>query len=120
MSIAEATQEVVDAIKGVSGLQVIPFSGSVELDPPAVVMGAPSFDAMAYGRGFFTNARLLVHLIVPADELALERLWEFLPLVTEAIDSNSDGKCTRAMPTSFPAGGSGGLPSYEITVEVPL
>lgn len=89
------------------------------VDPPALVIGPPQATWSGYGAGP-NMARFLVHVIVPADERALERLLDLVPQVATALEaSDVDITVTQADPARWPAGGID-LPAYEITTEVAL
>lgn len=87
-----------------------------DVDPPAAVVGPPLLNWESYSAEP-TSARYLVYLIVGADERAIDRLLDLMPLVTEAIESVPDASVTLATPTVWPAGE---LPCYELTVEATL
>jgi len=90
------------------------------IQTPAVVIGPPELDFQDYRPGAYpTQARFKLYLIVDANARTLETLWDLVPEVSAIVDEYTDGVVTIAMPATFVAP-TGELPSYEITVEVPL
>ncbi|MFI6759365.1 hypothetical protein ACIBF5_09515 [Micromonospora sp. NPDC050417] len=85
--------------------------------PPATVLGPPALTWESLSASP-TSARWLVYIVVPAEERALDRLWELVPLVAAAIDQLPDAVVIRADPGAFLSGAE--LPCYELTIEVAL
>jgi hypothetical protein len=99
-----------DLIRATTDLAPNVTSNTAIIGPPALI-----WEGMCDGP---TSARFLVYVVaVPADERAIERLWELVPLVAEAIDDVTDAVVTTALPGQW---GSANLPCYELTVEVSL
>lgn len=112
------------AVQLEAALKLVPNAGkSVSRDPasfnpPALVMGAPSLMYEAFCRTP-TAARWIVFVVVEADGYAIEKLWDLVVAVGEAIDEHTDATVVRADPSAFPAGTTE-LPAYEVIVEFPL
>lgn len=111
---AEALQT---AAKGVAGVRVHTDLGAA-VDPPATIVGPP---ALTWEGACVepTEAQFPVWVVEAADERAMERLWERVPLVSEALDGAEDATVRRADPGTYPTGGVE-LPAYVITVDVAL
>lgn len=111
---AEALEE---ALQTVPGLRVLRDPGGAA-DGPVAILGAPAltWDGVCLDP---TEARFMVHVTVEANERALERLWELVPVVAEALDQVVDASVRRADPGTYPTGGSE-LPAYAIQVDVAL
>jgi hypothetical protein len=82
---------------------------------PAVVIGPPE---LLWETGCLgpTSMRLLLYVVIDADERALERLWDLVPLVADAADA-TEAAVISAVPGTY---GTPVLPAYEITLEMPL
>lgn len=117
MSIAAAAAELKAAAETVDGVRVYLDPGAT-FDPPAVLIAPPALD-FTVGLGGPTNARFIVAVFAAADERALETLWDLVPQVAAAIDHDTDGVVTSALPSAWRTGGTE-LPCYELIVEVPL
>lgn len=105
------------ALKGVAGLRAYRDPGA-SVDPPGAVLGPPSLVWGGYCSGP-VSATFLVYVLEKADGRALERLWDWVPLVSAAIDSVPDAVVIRADPGVYNSGGTD-LPTYELTVEVSI
>jgi len=105
------------ALKGVQGVRVYEDPGA-NMDPPAVLVGPPSLTWEGYGANP-SSARIIIYLIVPADDRVLERLGDLITSVAGAIDDTQNAVVLRADPGTFTVGGQE-LPSYEVLVEVAL
>jgi hypothetical protein len=116
-AIAEAAATILAALKGIEGVNATSDVGKT-LDPPSLVLGPPALVWQGVCAGP-TSARWLVYVVVPADERALERLWELVPVVAAALDAMPDVSVIRADPGAY-VNGSGELPCYEIQIEVSL
>lgn len=116
-AIREAAESLVEALEGIDELHVHTDLGAV-LDPPAVVVSPPRL-TRATNCLDFTDATFLVIVAVAADDLAVERLWDLVPVVSAAIEEHTNGAVTTASPGLWTGGGAE-LPCYEITVEMPL
>jgi hypothetical protein len=116
-AIADAAAALAEALKGVPDLRVYTDPGAT-VDPPAAIVGPPqlSWEGVCEDP---TSARFLVWVVVPADDRAVERLWELVPLAAAALQTVTDATVTVALPGRWPGGGSD-LPAYEITTEVAL
>lgn len=106
-----------EALKGVEGVRVYDDPGA-NMDPPALLVGPPTLTWEGYGSGP-VNARIIVYLVVPENDRALEKLGELVASVADAIDDTSDSVVVRADPGLLIVGGQE-LPSYEVLVEVAL
>ena len=92
--------------------------GATLANLPALVLGPPRL-TWETGLRAPTSALFIVYVIVQADERAIERLWDLVVDVGEAIDARTDGVVIQADPSVFPSG-TAQLPAYEIQVEVGL
>lgn len=112
-----AAEALEAALREVADVRVFRDAGA-NVDPPAVILGAPAltWEGVCLEP---TEARFMVHVVVKANERALETLWELIPLVSEALDGVSDASVRRADPGTYPSGGSE-LPAYAIQVDVAL
>lgn len=115
--IAEAAAILADAARDVPGVRIYTDPGA-NTDPPAVVVGPPvlAWEAQCLDP---SSARFTVYLMVPADERAMERLWDLVPQLADQFDRLADAAVTGAVPFIFNAAGVD-LPAYAITVEVGL
>lgn len=117
--VAEATEELHDALELVDGVRHQPGDPGAGLDPPATVLGPPTL-TWEGPHSDPSAATFVVYLVVgpdPADATA--RLLELLPAVTEALDEVRDAVVTRAEAGRY-AGSNGDMPAYQITVEYAL
>lgn len=112
-AVSEAAVELRVALKRVPRMEVETDPGA-NLDPPSLVLGPPSLRWEDMGGGP-TSATFLVYVVEKADERALERLWDLVPVVAAALDNVRDVAVIRADPGSYRE-----LPCYEIQVEVAL
>lgn len=105
------------AVDGVEGLRVYTDPGAI-LDPPAAIVGPP---ALTFGGPTSdpVDARFVVVVCVAFDDRAMTRLFELLPEVTAAVESETDAVVTGAMPGTWQTNQTA-LPCYEITVEMSL
>ena len=85
--------------------------------PPGVLVGPPLLEWEAYCREP-TSARFVVHLAVAANERAVYRLLELLPVVTDALEQ-TDATVVNAAPGVWLSDTSE-LPCYDILTEVAL
>lgn len=88
------------------------------IQPPATVLGPP---ALRWEVGCVgpTSARFLVYIIVPSDDRSVERLWDLIEVVDEAIDTVPDAVVLEANPATYVVGTTP-LPCYELVVEVAI
>jgi len=88
-----------------------------QAEPPMVYIGPPSLTWEDYGLGA-TSAAYEVVLAVPADERAVDRLFELLDPITNAIDEGEDAGAVvvSAEPGVWQAGNTN-LPAYFIRAE---
>jgi len=116
-AVADAAKALTAALDAVTGLRVYADPGA-DVRPPAAVLGPPSlvWESVCTDP---SGARFLIYVIQQVDERALERLWDLVPLVAEALDAVPDMAVTRADPGSYSSGGTD-LPAYLIQVEVSL
>jgi hypothetical protein len=114
--IADAAGEISEALDAIPDLPTHIDPGA-NIQPPATVLGPP---ALRWETGLIgpTSARFLIYVIVPADDRAVERLWELVVTVADAIDATSAVVLT-ADPATYVVGTTS-LPCYELVVEVPL
>lgn len=121
MSTGDLVRGAVEALKAaveeVDEIRVYTDPGAT-VDPPGVVIAPPTLTSETYGLGF-TLAAFRVVVVTAADEYAVERLWDLVPAVSEAIERNTDGAVTRAAPGQWGEQGAA-LPCYELTVEMGL
>jgi hypothetical protein len=93
------------------------------VDPPAFIVGPPELGWSGYGGPEPTSARFVVWVVVSADDLALERLWELVPAVVAKVEELDDVTLADvdrpATPGTFPSGGSE-LPAYQVQVDYAL
>jgi hypothetical protein len=116
-NVATAANSLEAALKTVEGLRVIRDPGG-QVDPPAAVLGAPrlTWESMCADP---TAATFPVWVLTTFDERAVERLWDLVVEVAEAIDTELQASVTTADPDVFSLGGQE-LPAYRINVEVAL
>lgn len=119
---AQAAQLLETALRTVEGLRVYRDRGA-SIDPPAAIVGLPQLGWQTYCGPAPTHARFRVDLVVPADELANERLWRLIPLVAEALEAVQNATLApveyAASPAMFTVGQTQ-LPGYEIQVDFAL
>lgn len=119
---AQAAQLLETALRTVEGLRVYRDRGA-SIDPPAAIVGLPQLGWQTYCGPAPTHARFRVDLVVPADELANERLWRLIPLVAEALEAVQSATLApveyAASPAMFTVGQTQ-LPGYEIQVDFAL
>jgi hypothetical protein len=106
---------ILDSVGDIGGLR-IDRTGLGLVDPPAFTLGPPSFTWADYSDTPSTTTYDGV-LYVPADERAVARLIEWLPLVYAQIEAVEDAAVTAAVPQTFRVG-STDLPAYRLTIEV--
>lgn len=117
-AVAETSQALAAALRTVPKLRVYTDPGAV-IDPPGVLVGPPRLTWGGYV-GDPTDALFVVTLAVPADDRALERLWDLVPQVAEAIDTVPDAVVRSAEPGMWTTGNGTDLPCYLINVECSL
>jgi hypothetical protein len=112
-----AAEALETALRTVEGLRVFRDPGGA-VDPPAAILGAP---ALTWETTCLepTGAQFMIHVVVVANERALEQLWDLVPVVTTALDGVVDASVIRADPGTYPTGGKE-LPAYLIQVDVSL
>lgn len=115
--VKDMVDQLIEALKTVDGLRVYQEVGASE-SPPMAVLGPPSLTWEVYDTEP-TSATFQVAVVVAMNERALERLWEFAPLVAAAVDTVPNAAVIRADPGAFESGGAK-LPAYNITVECSL
>lgn len=104
------------ALKTVAGLRVYRLGTTV--DPPGIVVGPPQLAWEGYGGGPAT-ATFAVFVMVAMDDKALERLWEYVTPVSEAVESVAAAVVRGADPGVY-AAGTTDLPCYTLQVEMSL
>lgn len=118
--VAAATADLVKALETVPDVAVTTDPGTTLASLPAVVIGAPRLTWEGTGAAAAlppTSAMYPVWVVVDADELAIERLWQLVVEAAGAIDQFTDGGVVvQADPGVFPSG-TAQLPCYDITVE---
>ncbi|HEY0638713.1 MAG TPA: hypothetical protein VGD67_13770 [Pseudonocardiaceae bacterium] len=113
--VKDAADGLVAALGAVDRLKVY-TDPAATVTPPGVVLGPPSLAWEAYCTAP-SSARFLVYVVEKGDARALERLWDLVPLVAEAVDSVAGAAVVRADPGSW---GTPELPAYIIEVEYGL
>lgn len=108
-----ALESALSAIEGVRFYRLGTTTSGV-----SVVLSPPKLTWETYST-VPTTATFLVHLVVPFDDRAVEKLWEFVVPVSEAIESVVDAVVLSADPGLYPDG-STSLPEYVFTVEYSL
>ncbi len=116
-AVADAAGRLAEALKAVKGLRMFKLGAAV--DRAGVIVGMPRLSYESYSPGTVTGATFPVFLIVPLDERAPERLWEFAEPVAEALESVYGATVGTADPGLYLSGGNE-LPSYTFTVEMSL
>jgi hypothetical protein len=106
---------ILDSVRDVVGLR-IDKSGLGLVDPPAFTLGPPSFTWDDYS-DTPTSTTYDGILYVPADDRAVARLIEWLPLVYAQVEAVEDVVVRAAAPQTFRVG-SVDLPAYRLTIEV--
>lgn len=118
MTVKEAAEALQAALKTVPGTRVY-TDPSAMVDPPGLVIGPPRLQWQTMCTGP-TEAVFTVYVVTALNDRTLERLWELVPQVADAVDNNMyDAVVLRADPGVFPAGGPD-LPAYEMTIEISL
>lgn len=109
---------VLAALRTVEDLRVYDDMAAT-VDPPGAILGPP---ALAYDAFLVepTSARLIVALVVTADERAVQRLLDLLPSVTTVLGDVENVVVRSADPGTWPAGGGSDLPAYLIEIEAAL
>lgn len=113
-AVADIAEALYAALAGVQGVRVY-RDPAAPIDPPASVLAAPSlsWDGPCHEP---STASFRVYVIVAMDDRALDRLWDLVPQVAEAVDTVPEAVVTRATPGVYTSGGVD-LPSYDLTVE---
>jgi hypothetical protein len=106
---------ILGSIGEIVGLR-IDKTGLGLVDPPAFTLGPPSFEWAAMS-DTPTSVTYDGILYVPADDRAVARLLDWLPLVYAQIEAVEDAAVTAAAPQTFRVG-STDLPAYRLTIEV--
>jgi hypothetical protein len=114
--VADAALALEAALKTVAGLRLYRLGETV--DPPGIVVGPPQLVWESYGAGPAT-ATFAVFVMVAMDDKALERLWEYVTPVAEAVESVADAVVRSADPGVY-AAGTTDLPCYTLQVEMSL
>lgn len=114
--LGDATADLAAAAAGVDGVRVRALGEAVT--PPAVVVGPPRLTPLTTCPGPST-ASFPVHVVVGLDDRALERLWELVPAVWEAIEENTPAVVIAADPGTYSTG-TGDLPAYQLQVDYPI
>jgi hypothetical protein len=108
-------------------LKVIPeFAGAVARDPsaplaalPAIVMGPPEM-LWATACPGPNDIRLILYVVVDADDRALERLWDLAPIAANFVEANTDAVVVNPVSPGSYISGTTELPAYKITIELPV
>lgn len=116
-AIAEAAARLVAGLKTVEGLRHVELAAAV--DRPSFVVGMPRLSFEAYDPGTATSATFPVFLVVPLDDRAQKRLWDYVEPVAAALEGLSAVTVGTAEPGMYESG-SVPLPSYTFTVEMSL
>ena len=117
--ISLAATELEAALRTVKAVGVHRDPGAILEPLPAAVLGPPALTWAGQAGSGPESARFLVYVVVDPDERAVERLWELVAQVADAIDENSGAVVIRADPAVFVSGGRD-LPCYELQVEASL
>ena len=116
--VTAAAEALKAALRTVAGLRVVQDPGAT-VDGPTAVVAVPALTWESHCVEP-TGANWVVHLVVDANERAVERLWELVTAVSVAIDEEFlAGSVIRADPGTWSAGGPE-LPSYALQVDVAL
>lgn len=113
--VREAAERLTAALKTVPNLPVSSDPSKV-VSPPAVVVSVPrlTFEAVCSEP---TSLTFTVFLVVPLDAMTVDRLWDLISPVTQAIEDHADAVVTTADPGVYLAG-TAELPCYALTVEM--
>lgn len=116
-TVKEAAEQLAAAATTVADVRVYTDPSDM-LDPPAVVVGPPGllFEGPTSEP---TSATFPVYVVEKLAARALEKLWQLVPEVSDALDQLDDVAVVRADPGVFRSGTTD-LPCYEITAEVSL
>jgi hypothetical protein len=118
-TVQAAHAALVTSLEGVPKLRVYPDPEAV-VDPPAAVLGPPDFAWDQTAGSWPTTATWTVAVCVGAGTgHALADLLDLVPLVSEAIESNTDMIIISATAGAFRSS-SAELPAYFFTVEAAL
>jgi hypothetical protein len=118
MTIAEVGEALITALRTVPNLRAGFVSELTDPAPPAALVQPPVLSWAGYRDGP-TSATFEVAVCVAFDDRAMERLYELVPLVANALEEVADAAVTEARPGTFRVG-SAELPCYSITVETSL
>lgn len=121
MTLTEAAQLLGDAMRSLGDVRVYEDL-SARVDPPGIVIGLP---ALSWGAmcpdAQPTQADFPLWVIAAMNSRAQETLWGLMPRVIEALEASGLDAVVPggASATPYNSGGTD-LPSYQLTVEVPL
>jgi hypothetical protein len=115
-AIADAAVMLETALNTVEGARAYRDLGA-NLVCPALVLGPPAL-AWETGCNGPTSARFLIYAVVDSNERAVEKLWDLVGLVADAIDA-TEAVVISADPAVYRSGTTD-LPCYEITTEAGL
>lgn len=121
-SIQDAAAALRAALETVEALdkRVTEDPGQAVTGASLAVIAPPIVSWDSFGRGAGpTAATFVVHLAVPFDQYATERLYQLVEPVVAAIESDPLFSVVSASPGLLQQGGSQ-LPTYAITVDVGL
>ena len=116
-STSDAAARLTATLKAVAGLRFYKLGATV--DRAGVVVGMPRIKFETYAPGTATSAEFPVFLVVPFDEQAQAKLWEFVEPVAAALESIADTTVSAADPTIYTSG-KADLPAYSFTAEMSL
>jgi hypothetical protein len=108
---------LVAALGAVPGLRASVIDGR-DFNPPQAIVGPPTltYETFCGGAGP-SEMSFPVTLIVKPDARSMERLFDMIPLVTDAVMGVEGAVVMTATPGTY--GGSGeGLPAYTFEIEV--
>jgi hypothetical protein len=116
--IADAVADLEAACRTVEGIRVFQLGDTI--DPPAAVVGPPRllWEVQCVDGGP-TSAEFLVLVAVAFDDRAIAQLYEVVPRVVLAIETETPGAVSEANPSTY-NNGSTSLPGYELRVSYPL
>lgn len=111
---AAALRMAAATVVGLRAYEGTPDDPGAVLDPPAVVVGPPELAWREVSRDSI-DATFTVYLVMPADDRAIERLWDSILDLRVALETVASATVVSAVPEPFLATGLE-LPAYAIEV----